>query len=253
MNTISFFLWAAIMVAQVFLAVTLRRSKADHRFPAFCAYVYFGLVAGLFTALATSVHRSMLAFWTYSVCTIASTLLAFMSTLEIYRLVFGPRFAMPEWAPRRVATMISTALGLTLTFIAILRPLNGGPYTRILARGEFGATFILLATFTILFGYSRRLGFTWSTRCRSIAGGFVLYLAVALVARYAIAELSMSIAVIVRQIGMAAYLGSTVWWTCALHGKEKPVTRPTDEEFRALTLEFLRLKSTAGVLGIRTR
>lgn len=247
LNSLSLHLWVAIMAAQVCLAVTLQRARAPRRYPAFCAYIYFGLIAGVITPFSVGSGNRMLAFWTYCVCALTEAILTFFSALEIYRLIFGPNWAMPEWAPRRVATMIGTALGLALAFFAILRPVNGGPHTQWLTRFQFCATFILLATFIILFGYSRRLGFTWTTRCASIAGGFVLYLAVALIGQFAMAELSISVAVIVGHIGMAVYLTSLLWWGWALYGKERSVARPTAEELRRIDAEFARCEEAVGV------
>lgn len=245
LTSFGFYVWAAVMVAHAILIIRLQTIQAEQHIPAFVAYNYGCLIAGLASAFTTALGTPMLAYWSYISFSVAISLLTMLVALEIYIKVFGPKIAVPDWVPRRVATMVASAVGLALT-VAILGPVNGGPLTRSIERLEFGTGLTLMATFVILLGYSRALHYTWRKQHAGIALGFVLYLSTTLISIYVRARFPLQAARASYDAGMAAYLGTVVFWLVTAWGRIELPVRPTEKEIESIDDALGRIKATFG-------
>jgi hypothetical protein len=237
------YLWSSVMICQALVCVALHFRHANKTRSAFTAFSYFALIAGLANAGAIELGNPLFAFWTHAVSSAANSILMLFVALEVYARVYGPRMALPPWVPRKVLTMIGTALAAAVTVVSLLSPRNGGVLTRHLAEGEIGLTLVVLSVFIILLLYSRHLAITWRPRDAGIATGFVLYLGTSLVVLYVRARFPLPVAVIAGHVSMVCYLATLVWWLIVLRTKEEAPVRPSPEELSSLDLAFEKLRT----------
>ena len=214
-------LFIGITVLECFLAIMLLRWDAWKRYPVMSVYLTWQAVAGAANLLIAIFGSAMLYFYTYYVGTILANLIAFAVALELYYKICDPRIGLFAWGRRHVVIIIAVSLAVALALGSLFAARNGGSLTRILATVIEVMTVAQWATFCILWIYSRSLGFTWRPRVAGIAGGFILYLTVAVACIFVEGRFSLNAAQIAVQVGMAAEFLAMAWWLGVFWGQEK--------------------------------
>jgi len=237
-----------ITFLECFLAIMLLRWDAWKRYPVMSVYLTGQGVAGVACLLIAYFGAAMLLFYVSHVVTILLNLIAFAVALELYYKIFDPRIGLSAWRPRHVVIMISASLGVAIAFGLLLAARNGGSLTRTMATVNEVMSVALWATFCTLWIYSRSLGFTWRPRVAGIAGGFILYLTVAVICIFISARLPLSAALIANQVEMAADFLSLAWWLGVFWGEEKLPEEAISEQVEETVARYSKTVEEAAQL-----
>jgi hypothetical protein len=242
-------MFIGVVVLQCFVAIMLLRWDAWKRYPVMSVYLTWQAVGGLAALLIACFGAAMPYFYTYYVVTILANLITFAVVLELYYKIFDPRIGLAAWGRRHVVIIILVSLAVAIALGLLLAARNGGVWTRTMATVNEVMNVALWAAFCILLIYSRLLGLTWRPRPAGIAGGFILYLTVAIICIFVGARFSLHAALIAGQVEMAADFLSLAWWLGVFWGEEKlpeavifePVEEMMVTEYRRTMEEAARL------------
>lgn len=250
MTTTIFMIWFTAIVLQLGMAWICRRGVEKQR-PAFAAFIYFQNFMCIFAACIFNVAPH-LYFWTYHISFGLSAAFTFLVALECGKQTFGPRIALPMWAPARIVTMVASAAGLVTALDLLFAATNGGKVLRAMVTTEQGLDVMALTCFVIIVSYSRRLGISGNPRTQKIMAGFVLYLSVDMLAVFVRGSGRPAAASLAILLGMGAYCVSLVWWTAAFWAKEDLPERPTAQQLEQLNAAFKLLRNGAKSLAAST-
>jgi hypothetical protein len=156
---------------------------------------------------------------------------------ELYLKTFGPSISLPAWVPQNVRAWLTAAISSCAVLAIALRPLGVNRYLVIMGAIQAALVSALLISLIVLMIYSRHLGITWRPWPQRIAIGFLLFLGVNGITKYALGITSRETAEIVRRLGQIAYFVSLLWWGCTLWAKETVPEKATAEQVE----EMLRL------------
>lgn len=221
-----------LIAAQVGLSALVAIRNTRKIYPAFAFFIYFAASKSL-VLLGVAVSMSGYAyFYTYVVMSFASNVAMCFSVRELYRLTFGPRLALPQFASRHIAIAVPAAIASCVALSMVVSAVGVGWMTQALDRGEKMITLSLCVVLVWMAAYARFVGVSWGKRSAEIASGFVLFLAVNSLTIFSRGTKADSRAAEI--FGMGAYLCALVWWgMCLLKEKEQVPKRLTVVEVEA--------------------
>ncbi len=214
-------LFIGITALECFLALMLLRWDAWKRYPVMSVYLTWQAAGGLANLLIALFGAAMPYFYAYYVGTILLNLIAFAVALELYYKICDPNIGLFAWGRRHLVIIISISLAMAITFGRLFTARNGGSLTRTMMTVDEVMIMAAWATFCIVCIYSRSLGFTWRPRVAGIAGGFILYLTVAVICIFIRARFSLDAARIAGHVEESAEFLAMAWWLGVFWGEEK--------------------------------
>jgi hypothetical protein len=233
-------LFIGITAIECFLAIMLLRWDAWKRYPAMSVYLTWQAVGGLAGLLIACFGAAMSYFVAYYLGTILLNLIAFAVALELYYKICDPKIGLFAWGRRHVVIIISISLAMAITLGRLFAARNGGSLTRTMVTVDEVMIVALWATFCILCIYSRSLGFTWRPRVAGIAGGFILYLTVAVICIFIRARFSLDAARIAGYVEAAAEFLAMAWWLGVFWGEEKLPEAAVPEQVKETVAKYIK-------------
>ncbi len=242
MSTVDRAFWLASFACQVGLLGLLIRRQDFIRFPTFCIWIGFCIVndAMLFwiaqhsSAVAYS-HAHAFNFdydQAYVVSSVIDYLLQLGVLAEIALRVLRPS---RRRLPKAFFIVLGGAILVgTVTCVLWLRSSRSGgtavtSLTATLLHLDFGFSYLRLAVFAAIAGFSQMLGITWRNHVIRLAGGLAFYSAISVVTQVSINHLTRADYdgyvrdyYLLSRLQVCAYIGALLFWVWSFVQKDAP-------------------------------
>lgn len=233
--TFDLILWITIAVLHGLLAVLLRRSSYEDRYPRFVLNVYFAALSNVVLILLVALSHPRAYVWETEAACVVGFFLTGLCAAEVYSYVYGPRIALPRGTPRTVALLLTVSLSLTVALGVLLHATKGSHIAQIIVTAEFMVNAAAAVTFWLMVVHSRRLGIVlWRPQIVYITSGFLMQLTPGLITIFLRGNANPRVGYLAGRIGQILYLASLVWWNWCFWEKEPEPTETTDGEVEAV-------------------
>jgi hypothetical protein len=246
------YLWLASAFWQIVVALVVLRLPFRRTYPAFSSFACFAAV----TTPILMVLPVGSYFLGFAIVSATTCVLLWAVLFELYTRVCGPRFSLPSWVPRTMASWLLLAIGASVAATVALYTVRSLPKRgAVLAAVQGGMLMALCLAVAVLLAYSNYLGMEWRIRHKQIVVGLAIYLSVSTVVLFLLNHVPREWTTLLDRIGQIAFVISLIWWTVTLRRYEPPVrfgrvgihkaeSNPTLEILRQMSQQY---RSTAEI------